>query len=76
MLKIANSNDLYCNMHKPNWPIRIQDKMKGYYVHGKISEDHRQFLKDRIFLNIMIEAEFVHVLITNFAVLNANTFSL
>ncbi len=27
---------------------RIEDKIKGYYVHGKISEDHRQFLKDNI----------------------------
>jgi YVTN family beta-propeller protein len=26
----------------------IEDKIKGYYVHGKISEDHRQFLKDKI----------------------------
>jgi YVTN family beta-propeller protein len=26
----------------------IEDKMKGYYVQGKISEDHRQFLKDKI----------------------------
>jgi hypothetical protein len=26
----------------------IEEKIKGYYVHGKISEDHRQFLKDRI----------------------------
>ncbi|MGA9149365.1 MAG: YncE family protein [Candidatus Nitrosopolaris sp.] len=26
----------------------IEDKMKVYYVHGKISEEHRQFLKDRI----------------------------
>jgi hypothetical protein len=26
----------------------IEDKIKGYYVHGKISEEHRQFLKDRI----------------------------
>jgi hypothetical protein len=26
----------------------IENKIKGYYVHGKISEDHRQFLKDKI----------------------------
>lgn len=26
----------------------IESKIKGYYVHGKISEDHRQFLKDKI----------------------------
>jgi hypothetical protein len=26
----------------------IEDKIKEYYVHGKISEEHRQFLKDRI----------------------------
>jgi YVTN family beta-propeller protein len=26
----------------------IEEKMKGYYVEGKISEDHRQFLKERI----------------------------
>lgn len=26
----------------------IEDKVKGYYVHGKISEEHHQFLKDRI----------------------------
>jgi hypothetical protein len=26
----------------------IEDKIKAYYVHGKISEDHRQFLKDKI----------------------------
>ncbi|MGA9153859.1 MAG: hypothetical protein WBZ36_25035 [Candidatus Nitrosopolaris sp.] len=26
----------------------IEEKMKGYYVEGKISEDHRQFLKDKI----------------------------
>jgi YVTN family beta-propeller protein len=26
----------------------IETKIKGYYVHGKISEDHRQFLKDKI----------------------------
>lgn len=26
----------------------IEDKIKGYYVHQKISEDHRQYLKDKI----------------------------
>ena len=26
----------------------IEDKINGYYVEGKISEDHRQFLKERI----------------------------
>jgi len=26
----------------------MEDKIKGYYVHGKISEEHRQFLKDKI----------------------------
>ncbi len=26
----------------------IENKIKGYYVQGKISEDHRQFLKDKI----------------------------
>lgn len=26
----------------------IEDKIKGYYVKGKISEEHRQFLKDSI----------------------------
>lgn len=26
----------------------IEDKIKGYYVHGKLSEDHRQYLKDSI----------------------------
>ena len=26
----------------------MEDKIKGYYVHGKLSEDHRQFLKDKI----------------------------
>ena len=26
----------------------LEDKVKGYCVHGKLSEDHRQFLKDKI----------------------------
>jgi uncharacterized membrane protein (DUF106 family) len=26
----------------------IEEKIKGYYVHRKLSEDHRQFLKDKI----------------------------
>jgi hypothetical protein len=26
----------------------IENKMKGYYVDGKLSEDHREFLKDKI----------------------------
>jgi hypothetical protein len=26
----------------------IEDRIKEYYVHGKLSEEHRQFLKDRI----------------------------
>ena len=26
----------------------IEDKINGYYVLGKISEDHRQYLKERV----------------------------
>lgn len=26
----------------------IEDKILGYYVEGKMNEDHRQLLKDRI----------------------------
>jgi hypothetical protein len=26
----------------------IEDKILGYYVDGKLSEDHRQLLKDKI----------------------------
>jgi hypothetical protein len=26
----------------------IEEKIKGYYVHGKISNVHRQFLEDKI----------------------------
>lgn len=26
----------------------IEDKIIGYYVDGKLSEDHRQLLKDKI----------------------------